>query len=62
MFSKNRWAVPTLYGVMTLFALFPGLARLLGLQPLQMEGLLMVILVLIAHMLTWEFMTYSMQK
>ena len=61
-FSKNRWAVPALYAVVILFALFPGLARLIGLQPLQMEGLLVTILILIAHMLTWDFMTYSMQK
>ena len=61
-FSKNRWAIPTLYGIVILFAVFPGLARLLGLQPLQMEALLITILVSIAHMLTWEFMTVSMQK
>lgn len=61
-FSKNRWAVPTLYGIVIIFALFPGLARLFGLQPLQMQGLLLSILILIAHMLTWEFMTYSVQK
>jgi len=61
-FSKNRWAIPLLYGIVILFALFPGLARLLGLQPLQMEGLLVTILILIAHMLAWEFMTVSMQK
>jgi hypothetical protein len=56
-FSKNRWAIPTLYGIVIIFALFPGLARLFGLQPLQMEGLLVSILILIAHMLTWEFVT-----
>lgn len=61
-FSKNRWAIPALYGIILLFALFPGLARLLGFQPLQMEGLLVTILILIAHMLAWEFMTVSMQK
>jgi hypothetical protein len=61
-FSRNRWAVPTLYGIVVLFALFPGLARLLGMQPLQAEGLLLTLLILVAHMLTWEFMTYSMQK
>ena len=61
-FSKNRWAVPALYGVVILFAVFPGLARMIGLQPLQMEGLLVTLLILIAHMLTWEFMTVSMQK
>ena len=61
-FTKNRWVVPALYGVVILFAVFPGLARLIGLQPLQMEGLLVTLLILIAHMLTWEFMTYSMQQ
>jgi hypothetical protein len=61
-FSKNRWAIPALYGMVILFALFPGLARWLGFQPLQMEGLLVTVLILIAHMLTWEFMTVSMQK
>jgi hypothetical protein len=61
-FSKNRWAVPTLYGVVLFFALFPGLARFIGLQPLQMEGILLCILILLAHMLTWEFMTHSMEK
>lgn len=61
-FSRNRWAIPALYGVVILFALFPGLARMVGLQPLQMEGLLVTLLILIAHMLTWEFMTYSMQQ
>ncbi len=61
-FSKNRWAVPTLYGIVLFFALFPGLARLIGLQPLQLEGILLTILILIAHMLTWEFMTHAIQK
>jgi hypothetical protein len=61
-FSKNRWVVPTLYGIVILFAIFPGLSRLFGLQPLQMEGLLLSMLILIAHMLTWEFMTATIQK
>jgi hypothetical protein len=61
-FNKNRWAIPTLYGIVIIFALFPGLARLVGLQPLQMEGLLVSLLILIAHMLTWEFMTHAMEK
>lgn len=61
-FSNNRWVVPALYGLVILFAVFPGLARLLGLQPLQMEALVLTTLIVIAHMLAWEFMTYAMQK
>jgi hypothetical protein len=56
-FSKNSWVVPVLYGVVLFFALFPGFARLLGLQPLQMEGLILSLLILCAHMLAWEFST-----
>ena len=56
-FCKNSWVLPVLYGVVLFFALFPGFARLLGLQPLQMEGLLLSLLILCAHMLAWEFST-----
>ena len=58
-FSRNFWAVPLLYGLVLFFALFPGLARLFGLAALQMEALLLSGLILVAHMLTWEFMTSS---
>ena len=56
-FSRNSWAVPVLYGLVLLFALFPGLARVIALAPLQMEALLLSALILVAHMLAWEFMT-----
>jgi hypothetical protein len=56
-FSKNSWTVPLLYGLVLFFALFPGFARMIGLEPLQMEALLLCLLILIAHALTWEFMT-----
>jgi hypothetical protein len=58
-FSQNSWTVPVLYGIVLFFAMFPGLARVIGLEPLQMEGLLLCILILIAHAMTWEFMTSS---
>ena len=56
-FSKNSWVVPVLYGIVMLFAILPGLAFLFGLQPLQLEGLLLCGLILCAHMLAWEFST-----
>ena len=58
-FSKNRWALPLLYGIIIFFAFFPRLAGIVGLKALQVEGLLLCVLILIAHMLTWEFMSNS---
>lgn len=58
-FSRNSWTVPFLYGLVLFFALFPGLARVIGLEPLQLEALLLCLLILIAHAMTWEFMTSS---
>jgi hypothetical protein len=56
-FSKNRWALPLLYGIVIFFAIFPELAGIVGLKALQVEGLLLCTLILIAHMLAWEFMS-----
>ena len=58
-FSKNSWSVPLLYGLVLFFALLPGLARSIGLEPLQLEAILLCLLILIAHMMAWEFMTSS---
>ena len=48
-------------GAMTLlvliFGAFPDLAKPLNLLPLQVESILLALLILIAHGLTWEFMT-----
>jgi len=57
-FSKNSWAVPVLYGLILLFAIFSGFTGMIGLQPLQLEGLLLSGLILCAHGLAWEFMTH----
>ena len=56
-FSRNNWVIPALYGLILFFAIFAGLARLLLLQPLQLEALLLSGLILCAHMLAWEFST-----
>ena len=56
-FSRNSWVVPALYGFVLFFAVFAGLARLVGLQALQLEALLLSGLILCAHLLAWEFST-----
>jgi hypothetical protein len=57
LFGRNRWAVIFLYSLILVFALLPGLAFYLGLQPLQLEGIMLCLLILVAHGLTWEFMS-----
>jgi hypothetical protein len=56
-FSRNFWVVPMLYGLILFFAIFPGPARAIGFLPLQLEALLLSGLILVAHMMAWEFMT-----
>jgi hypothetical protein len=58
-FSKNSWVVPVLYGLILFFAVFSGFASFVGLQALQLEGLLLCGLILCAHALAWEFTTAS---
>jgi hypothetical protein len=54
-FSQNSWVVPVLYGLVLFFSVFAGLARFVGLQPLQLEALLLCGLILCAHAMAWEF-------
>ena len=61
LFRRNQWIVVLLYGIVLLFALFPQLAEPVNLQPLQVEGILLTLLILVAHDLTWEFMTVEKQ-
>ena len=61
-FSRNFWVVPTLYGLILFFAILPGLARMIGLLPLQLEALLLSGVILTAHMMAWEFMTVPPEK
>lgn len=55
-FYRNRWGMVVIYVFILIFALFPILAQFLGLQPLQMEGILLAGLILIAHGLSWDFL------
>jgi len=55
-FYRNRWGTVVIYAFILVFAFLPGLALLIGLQPLQMEGILLAGLILIAHGLTWDFL------
>ena len=56
-FSRNSWIAPALYGLILFFAVFSSLAWYIGLQPLQLEGLLLSGVILCGNTMAWEFMT-----
>ena len=56
-FRRYRWIVIVLYLLVLVFGAAPELATPLSLAPLQVEAILLALLILIAHGLTWEFMT-----
>jgi len=56
-FRRYRWIVIVLYLLVLVFGAAPELANPLNLQPLQVESILLALLILIAHGLSWDFMT-----
>jgi hypothetical protein len=55
-FRRFRWLVAVVYGVIVLLAAVPPLAGLIGLTPLQAASIALILLVVLAHGITWEFM------
>jgi hypothetical protein len=55
-FRRFRWLVAVVYGVILALAAAPPLAGLLGATPLQAASIALILLVVMAHGLTWEFM------
>jgi len=55
-FRRFRWLVVVLYGLILVLAIAPALAELLGLTPLQAASIGLILLIVLAHGITWEFM------
>lgn len=55
-FRRFRWLAPVLYATILVLGIAPELAGLIGATPLQVAGILLILLVLLAHGLTWEFL------
>lgn len=55
-FRRFRWIVAVLYAVILVLGTAPELARAAGFTPLVVGSVLLVLLIVIAHGLTWEFM------
>jgi hypothetical protein len=56
-FRSNLWIVGVVYAFVLVVGLFPGIGQWVGFTGLQVEAVLLSILILLAHGLTWEFMT-----
>lgn len=55
-FRRHRWIVTVIYVAVLLLGVLPGLARLFGVGPLTVGAVLLVLLIVLAHGLTWEFL------
>ena len=55
-FRRFRWLVCVIYAVIVVVALFPGLAQVIGGTPLQSAAIALILLIVLAHGLAWEFM------
>ena len=55
-FRRFRWLAPVLYAAIVALGVFPELAQLIGAGPLQVASVLLMLLILLAHGLTWEFL------
>lgn len=55
-FRRFRWLVAVLYLAILVLGVAPELARGLGWTPLTVGGVLLVLLVVLGHGLTWDFL------
>jgi cytochrome bd-type quinol oxidase subunit 2 len=55
-FRRFRWLVAVVYALILLLAAFPPVASVVGATPLQAASVTLILLVVMGHGLTWEFM------
>ena len=55
-FRRFRWLVAVVYAAVAVLGLFPGIAIALGGTPLQAAAIALILLIVLAHGLAWEFM------
>ena len=58
VFARHWWGSAVVYAAVAVLGAAPGLARGIGVTPLQAEATLLVLLVALAHALVWEFLTH----
>lgn len=55
-FRRSRWLVALVYAVIAVLGLFPGVASVVGGTALQSALIALILLIVLAHGLAWEFM------
>lgn len=58
LLARHWWASAVVYTAVAVLGVAPGIARGIGITPLQAEATLLVLLVALAHALVWEFLTH----
>ena len=53
---RHQWTVVVVYALVAVIGAAPELASPLQVAPIQAEAILLILLVLMAHGLVWEFM------
>ena len=56
---RHRWVALVVYALVAVIGAVPEIASPLQISPIQAEAILLILLVLIAHGLVWEFMVSS---
>ena len=62
LFRRFRWLVAVLYATILALAVVPTLSAPTGQPPLQLVALALILLVVLAHGLAWEFMMEPDQR
>ncbi len=59
---RNRWVVGVVYALVAVVGAAPEVATPLGIKPIQAEAVLLILLIVLAHGLVWEFMIVAAKK
>ena len=59
---RHRWVAAVVYALVAVIGAVPEIASPLQVSPIQAEAILLILLVLIAHGLVWEFMVSTAEE
>ncbi len=59
---RHRWLVAVIYLLVAVVGAAPEIATPLGIRPIQAEAVLLILLIVLAHGLVWEFMISAAKR